>query len=209
MSDLEQFYHPNSFYLVSGSNLNFVLCYLLPEKLYQKCKLFSNSSKKIQQGTQNSKKKQILRLRNKEKQEAVYLGQKPKRHPQRTGWVASQVRDARSFWSHFYAVFSPLNGWGTLWLRMDYSLKGRLKYGLNCTRFLQFWSWALISWSYQKHTLRVCWSAARSCPTLCYSMDCSMPSFPVLHCLLEFAQTIKLPIPSNHLILCCLLLLLP
>ena len=29
----------------------------------------------------------------------------------------------------------------------------------------------------------------QSCPTLCDPMDCSMPGFPVLHYLLEFAQT--------------------
>ena len=42
-------------------------------------------------------------------------------------------------------------------------------------------------------------------------MDCSPPGFPVLHCLLEFAQThaIQLVIPSNHLILCLPLLLPP
>ena len=35
-----------------------------------------------------------------------------------------------------------------------------------------------------------CWcSVTQSCPTLCNSMDCSMPGFPVLHYLLEFAQT--------------------
>ena len=42
-------------------------------------------------------------------------------------------------------------------------------------------------------------------------MDCSIPGFPVLHDLLEFAQT-PVPesvLPSNHLILCCPLLLLP
>ena len=27
------------------------------------------------------------------------------------------------------------------------------------------------------------------CPTLCSPMDCSTPGFPILHCLLEFAQT--------------------
>ena len=43
------------------------------------------------------------------------------------------------------------------------------------------------------------------CLTLCSPMDCSMPGFSVLHQLLEFAQTL----PSNHLILCCSLLLLP
>ena len=42
-------------------------------------------------------------------------------------------------------------------------------------------------------------------------MDCSMPGFPVLHCLPEFAQIMSFEavMPSNHLILCCPLLLLP
>ena len=41
-------------------------------------------------------------------------------------------------------------------------------------------------------------------------MDCSMPGFPVLHYLPEFAQTpiFESIMPSNHLILCCSLLLL-
>ena len=37
-------------------------------------------------------------------------------------------------------------------------------------------------------TLGSC-SVAQSCLTLCDPMDCSMPGFPVLHYLLEFAQT--------------------
>ena len=48
--------------------------------------------------------------------------------------------------------------------------------------------------------------------TLCDSMDCSPLGSPVLCCLQEFAQThvyIKSVMPSNHLILCCLFLLLP
>ena len=32
-------------------------------------------------------------------------------------------------------------------------------------------------------------SVAQSCPTLCHPMNCSTPGFPVLYCLLEFAQT--------------------
>ena len=31
-------------------------------------------------------------------------------------------------------------------------------------------------------------SLTQSCPTLCDSMDCTVPGFPVLHYLLEFAQ---------------------
>ena len=34
-----------------------------------------------------------------------------------------------------------------------------------------------------------CCSVTQSCLTLCDPMDCSMPGIPVLHCLLEFAQT--------------------
>ena len=34
-----------------------------------------------------------------------------------------------------------------------------------------------------------CCSVAQSCPTFCDPTDCSTPGFPVLHYLLEFAQT--------------------
>ena len=40
-------------------------------------------------------------------------------------------------------------------------------------------------------------------------MDCSTPGFSVLHCLPELAQTIESVTPSNHLIRCRPLLLLP
>ena len=33
-----------------------------------------------------------------------------------------------------------------------------------------------------------CWSVAKSCLTLCDPMDCSMPGFPILYYLPEFAQ---------------------
>ena len=54
-------------------------------------------------------------------------------------------------------------------------------------------------------------SVAQSFPTLCDPMGCSTPGFPVHHQLLELAQlkSIESVIPSNHLILCCPLLLLP
>ena len=56
-----------------------------------------------------------------------------------------------------------------------------------------------------------CCSVAHLCLTLCDSMDCSTPGFPVLQYLLEFAQLIssELVMPSNHLIRCHPLLLLP
>ena len=58
-----------------------------------------------------------------------------------------------------------------------------------------------------------CFPVARLCPTLCNHMDCSMPDFhfPVLHNLPELTQlmSIESVMPSNHPILCHLLLLLP
>ena len=59
--------------------------------------------------------------------------------------------------------------------------------------------------------LTLSYSITKLCPTLCYPMDYSTPGFPVLHYLQEFAQTHanESVMPSNHLILCCLFLLLP
>ena len=44
----------------------------------------------------------------------------------------------------------------------------------------------------QTHWCCCCCSAAQSCPTRCKPVDCSTPSFPVLHYLPEFAQTCPL-----------------
>ena len=54
-------------------------------------------------------------------------------------------------------------------------------------------------------------SITQLCPTLCDPMVWSMPGFPVHHRLPELAQTMSIEsvMPSNHLILCHLLLLLP
>ena len=54
-------------------------------------------------------------------------------------------------------------------------------------------------------------SVAQSCPTLCDPVDCSMLGFPVHHQLLELVKlmSIESVMPSNHLILCRPLLLLP
>ena len=45
----------------------------------------------------------------------------------------------------------------------------------------------------------------------CNPVDCSMPGFPLFHCFLEFAQihAIESVMPSNHLILCRPLFLMP
>ena len=55
-------------------------------------------------------------------------------------------------------------------------------------------------------------SVAQSCPTLCDPMDCSTAGLPVHHQLPEFTQklmSIESVMPSNHLIPCHPLLLLP
>ena len=51
----------------------------------------------------------------------------------------------------------------------------------------------------------------QSCPILCNPVDYSMPGFPFLHHLLELLKlrSIESAMPSNHLILCHPLLLLP
>ena len=54
-------------------------------------------------------------------------------------------------------------------------------------------------------------SVTQSCLTLCNPMDCSTPGLPVHHQLLELLKLISIEsvMPSNHLILCNPLLLLP
>ena len=57
-------------------------------------------------------------------------------------------------------------------------------------------------------------SVSQLCLTLCNPMDCSTPGFPAHHQLPELTQTHVHRVgdaiqPSNHLILCCPLVLLP
>ena len=54
-------------------------------------------------------------------------------------------------------------------------------------------------------------SVTQLCPTLCDPMDCSMPGLHVHHPLPEFTQTMSIDsgMPSNYLIFCHPLLLLP
>ena len=53
-------------------------------------------------------------------------------------------------------------------------------------------------------------SVTQSCLTLCNPMDCSTPGLPITNSrsLLKLVS-IEVVMPSNHLILCCLLLFLP
>ena len=45
------------------------------------------------------------------------------------------------------------------------------------------WGWGLML------SPGCCFSVAQLCPTVCNPMDYSTPGFPMLHCLLGFAQT--------------------
>ena len=56
-----------------------------------------------------------------------------------------------------------------------------------------------------------CCSVTKSCPTLCNLMDCSIPGFPVLYHLSGWLKLMSTEsvMPSNRLILCHPLFLLP
>ena len=61
------------------------------------------------------------------------------------------------------------------------------------------------------HAFCCCCSVTQSCQTLCDPMDCSMPGFPVLQQLQSLFKLMSIEslMPSNRLILCRPLLLLP
>ena len=69
-------------------------------------------------------------------------------------------------------------------------------------RAIQTWSWKALF-----RRCCFCCSVASACPTLCDPMDCSRPGFPVHH--LSVCSNSCLVMPSSHLILCHLFLLLP
>ena len=72
---------------------------------------------------------------------------------------------------------------------------------LNWRHLVSAGTWAcfflsFVSWNYKTRRQQIMLmatnqfsSVAHSCPTLCNSMDCSMPAFPVHHQLQELAQT--------------------
>ena len=82
-----------------------VYCFGYQKSFIKSASSYPTHPKKSGQGTQNWKKKQILRLRDIENKEAVYLGQKPKLQTQRIGWVSSQVRDAQRFFDPTLMLF--------------------------------------------------------------------------------------------------------
>ena len=84
---------------------------------------------------------------------------------------------------------------------------------MTCEHFCIYanFHWQVYILNKQTNTLEHQFSSVtKLCLTLCDLMDCSAPGIPVNHQLLELAQlmSIKLVMPSNHLILCRPLLLL-
>ena len=81
--------------------------------------------------------------------------------------------------------------------------------------FPKKWNWATI-WRADRNSSSLITSGSiqfssvtQSCPTLWDPMDCSPPGFPVHHWKVFKLMSIESVMPSNHLILCCPLLLLP
>ena len=70
--------------------------------------------------------------------EAVYWG-KSKGHREECSVLASEGCTLERWGGFFlpHLIFSPLNGWGSFWLGMEYSLRGGLRCGLDCTRLHQ------------------------------------------------------------------------
>ena len=68
------------------------------------------------------------------------------------------------------------------------------------------------NWATKPSTVHFCCcSVSKLCRTLCNPMDCSTPGSPVLHYLQEFLKLMPIEsvMPSNHLIFCHPLCLLP
>ena len=97
--------------------------------------------------------------------------------------------------SNFFLQMSLFLIYYIIWSNINFVLEGIREF----THLFIYFSFHLFIHSFISIS-----SVAQSCLTLCDPMDCSTPGFPVHHQLLELAQS-----PSNHLILCCPLLLLP
>ena len=84
---------------------------------------------------------------------------------------------------HCYFFYLP-KYWHSFWFYFPFSLSSDwldFQKGLNQSTWVQFSS---------KFLTCCCCSGAKLCLALCDPIDCSMPDFPVLHYLPEFAQTL-------------------
>ena len=130
-----------------------------------------------------------------------------------TYWNTYQVEEV-NYASHKHIDTRPVGTKRLMMLTADHLTSNQAK---DCS---QFWIITINCLNTLSKSVQFS-SVSQPCPTLCDPMDCSMPGFPVCHQLHELAQTHVhwvhwyhqlescALIPSNHLILCCPLLLLP
>ena len=89
---------------------------------------------------------------------------------------------------------------------------GRVPHKGKETRWWRYWgpSWTATCGSWSHHLSVQFSSVTQSCPTLCNPMDSNTPGLPVHHQeSLPKLMSVESVMPSNHLILCRSLLLLP
>ena len=111
---------------------------LIPEKLYQKSRLLSNSSKE-NLGQEHNGRKNPLRPRSQENRDTVYWGRN-KRTPSEKkslGVLASEGVMVFFFFNLPCVLILPLWMCGVFWWGLKYFLRGGLRYGLDCTRVHQ------------------------------------------------------------------------
>ena len=110
------------------------------------------------------------------------------------------------FWKNKYAILSPttpfrriLNKWNSFRI-IQFSLEFRY---IMSPRIAKLWM------PYKERTVIQYSSVAQSCPTICNPITCSMPGLPVITNSQNPPKPMSIVsvIPSNHLILCCPLLL--
>ena len=99
------------------------------------------------------------------------------------------------YWSFSFSIIPSKEIPGLISFRMDWldllAVQGTLKSLLQMYLFSGtcICVFVFLPFFLSVYVSIYCCSVAQSCPTLCDSMGCSTPGFPVLHYLLEFAQT--------------------
>ena len=92
-------------------------------------------------------------------------------------------------WKELYIIvlliFLPV------WFQRNYVKLWKGWWGISGSLSNFYWCLFSVSFNFLQESFNIklrCCSVAKSCTTLCSTMDCSMPGFPVLHYPLEFAQ---------------------
>ena len=106
-------------------------------------------------------------------------------------WWVPRTSSCRSRFLYFFLVFSPLPSPVKISFTGFFFFLTTDPLSVLCTRFVDTSEKTPVTPAFlpAPSLLFCCCSFAQSHPTLCYCMDCSMPGFPVLHDIPEFAQT--------------------